>query len=128
DQRVLDRTITWLENHQDPKGRWSGHDHGSTWSRLSDSAIPSTAYVAWALKRAGRDDTRPLGRAEEFLRGAPVDDAYAAALIANAFPTKPNLDRLAKMGKDGHWTTQIQSWTRARDGAADLETTALAVI
>jgi hypothetical protein len=128
DRHVLDRTITWLENQQDPQGRWSGHDHGSTWSRLSDSAIPSTAYVAWALKRSGRDDTRPLGRSEEFLRRLQVDDAYAAALIANAFPNRGNLDRLAKMGKDGHWTTRMQSWTRARDGAADLETTALAVI
>jgi len=32
------------------------------------------------------------------------------------------------MGKDGRWTTRIQSWTRARDAAADLEATALAVI
>jgi anti-sigma factor RsiW len=128
DRQVLDRTIAWLENRQDPQGRWSGHDHGSTWSRLSDAAIPSTAYVAWALRRAGRDDTRALGRAEEFLRQFDAADAYAAALIANAFPNRTNLDRLAKMGKDGHWSTRIQSWTRARDGAADLETTALAVI
>jgi uncharacterized protein YfaS (alpha-2-macroglobulin family) len=128
DRRILDRTIAWLENLQDPQGRWTGHDHGSTWSRLSDSAIPSTAYVAWALKRAGRDDTRPLGLAEEFLRKVDADDAYAAALIANAFPTRANLDRLAKLGKDGRWTTKLQSWTRARDGAADLETTALAVL
>ncbi|MBI3857332.1 MAG: hypothetical protein HY293_16720, partial [Planctomycetes bacterium] len=128
DRRILDRTITWLENRQDPQGRWTGHDHGSTWSRLSDAAIPSTAYVAWALKRTGRDDTRALGKAEEFLRRVDVDDAYAAALIANAYPNRGNLDRLAKLAKDGRWTTKLQSWTRARDGAADLETTALAVI
>ncbi|MCI0633945.1 MAG: hypothetical protein L0206_08540, partial [Actinobacteria bacterium] len=128
DKRILDRTITWLENRQDPAGTWSGHDHGSTWSRLSNAAIPSTAYVAWALKRAGRDDTRALGRAEEFLRRADDDDAYATALIANAFPNRINLDRLAKMGKEGRWTTKVQSWTRARGGAADLEATALAVI
>lgn len=128
DRRVLDRTIAWLENLQDAQGRWSGHDHGSTWSRLSDAALPSTAYVSWALKRAGRDDTRALGRAEEFLRRTETDDAYSAALVANAFPTRANLDRLAKLGRDGRWATRVQSWTRARDGAADLETTALAVI
>lgn len=128
DRRVLDRTIAWLENRQDAGGTWTGHDHGSTWNRLSNSAIPSTAWVAWALKRAGRDDTRALGRAEEFLRRVDDDDAYSAALIANAFPNRINLDRLAKMAKDGRWTTKIQSWTRARDGAADLEATALAVI
>jgi uncharacterized protein YfaS (alpha-2-macroglobulin family) len=128
DRRVLDRTILWLESRQESSGTWAGHDHGSTWNRLSNAAIPSTAWVAWALRRAGRDDTRALGRAEEFLRRVDDDDAYSAALIANAFPNRINLDRLAKLGKDGRWTTKIQSWTRARDGAADLEATALAVI
>ncbi|HLY08332.1 MAG TPA: alpha-2-macroglobulin family protein [Planctomycetota bacterium] len=128
DHHVLDRTIRWLEARQDASGSWSGHDHGSTWSRLSNAAIPSTAYVAWALQRAGRVGGPALTRAEEFLRRFDDDDAYAAALIANAFPTKRNLDQLAKLGKDGRWTTKVQSWTRARDGAADLETTALAVL
>ncbi|HEV3029698.1 MAG TPA: alpha-2-macroglobulin family protein, partial [Planctomycetota bacterium] len=113
DRRVLDRAIAWLEARQDPSGSWAGHDHGSTWSRLSNSATPSTAWVAWALKRAGR--TSPaVGRAEEFLRRFDEDDGYAAALIANAFPSKRNLDQLARMGKEGRWTTRVQTWTRAR--------------
>jgi len=128
DRRILDRTIAWLENRQDPAGTWTGQDHGSTWNRLSNAAIPSTAWVAWALKRAGRDDTRALGKAEEFLRRVDDDDSYAAALIANAFPNRINLDRLAKMGKEGRWRTNVESWTRSRGQSADLETTALAVI
>ncbi len=128
DKRILERSIAWLEKAQDSRGRWIGSDGHSTWQRLSDAEIPCTAYVAWALKRAGRDDTVVLGRAEQFLRQARADDAYVAALIANAFPTRENLERLAKLGKDGVWNTKLSSWTRSRDGAADLETTALAVL
>jgi uncharacterized protein YfaS (alpha-2-macroglobulin family) len=128
DKRILDRTVAWLERAQDARGRWIGSDGHATWQRLSDAEIPCTAYVAWALKRAGRDDTVVLGRAEQFLRQAPVDDAYVAALVANAFPTRANLDRLARLGNGGLWSTKLHSWTRSRDGAADLETTALAVL
>jgi hypothetical protein len=128
DRRVLDRTIQWLEAKQDAQGSWSGHDHGSTWSRLSSAEIPSTAYVAWALQRAGRAGSPSVGKAEEFLRRFDDNDGYAAALIANAFPTKRNLDQLAKLGQNGRWTTKVQSWTRARGDSADLEATSLAVL
>lgn len=128
DKRVLDRTLQWLEKAQDSRGRWIGSDGHSTWRRLSDAELPCTAYVAWAMKRAGRDDTKALGRAEEFLNQADVRDPYVAALIANAFPTKPNLERLAKMEKDGVWNTSLSSWTRSQGAAADIETTALAVM
>lgn len=127
DRRVIDRAIAWLEARQDASGSWLGQDHGSTWSRLSNSATPSTAWVAWALKRAGRAPGAVV-RAEEFLRRFDENDAYAAALIANAFPTKHNLERLARMGSEGRWTTRVQTWTQARGGGADLEATALAVM
>lgn len=130
DKAVLNRAIAWLERNQDAQGRWvpSGRDSHATWQGLADSAVPSTAYVAWALKRAGRDDTVALGRAEQFLRKVETDDAYALALVANAFPGKPNLDRLARLSKNGKWTTKLQSWNYAQGGAADVETTALAVL
>ena len=55
-------------------------------------------------------------------------DGYAAALIANAFRRQRNLEQLVRLAKDGHWSTKIQTWTRSRDGSADLEATALAVL
>lgn len=128
DRGVLDRSIAWLEKNQDPQGRWTGSERHSTWSRLSDAAIPSTAYVAWALRTAGREDTVAWGRAVEFLRKVDTADAYALALIANANPTKGMLDHLAKLAREGRWTTELQSWNHARGEAADIETTALAVI
>ena len=128
DRAVLDRTIGWLDRHQDSRGRWAGTEQHRTWRRLSDSAIPSTAYVAWALRIAGREHTRSYLRALEFLRKADTADPYAWALIANAVPTKENLDMLAKLSREGRWTTQLESWNTARGTTADVETTALAVI
>jgi len=43
-------------------------------------------------------------------------------------PARPGAKPVVKLAKDGRWTTKVQTWTRARDGAADLEATALAVI
>jgi uncharacterized protein YfaS (alpha-2-macroglobulin family) len=128
DRAVLNRTFAWLERAQDPQGRWVGQEGHSTWQRLSNSAIPSAAYVAWAFRASGREDTIPYQRARTFLLQAAVDDAYALALVANAVPEKAVLDRLAKMSKDGVWTTGLQTWNRARGSAADIETTALAVL
>ena len=128
DRAILDRTVAWLEKNQDPQGRWSGSEGHSTWQRLSDAAVPSTAYVVWALRTAGREDSIAVGRALEYLRGADTGDPYALALVALASPTPANLDRLARMGKGGVWKTQLESWTRAAGSAADLEATALAVI
>lgn len=128
DKGVLNRAIAWLESNQDGGGRWAGSEHHATWRRLSDAAIPSTAYVAWALKRAGREDSVPMGRALRFLTNARPDDPYALALVANAFPTRENLGRLAELSKDGTWTTQLTSWNHARGASADVETTALAVL
>jgi uncharacterized protein YfaS (alpha-2-macroglobulin family) len=128
DRAVLDRTIPYLERHQGPEGQWAAADHGATWSRLSNSAIPSTAYTAWALQRAGRGDSAAVGKARDYVARFDDSDGYAAALIANAFPTQRNLEQLVRLAKDGHWSTKIQTWTRSRDGSADLEATALAVL
>lgn len=128
DRRILDRTLSWLEKAQDPQGRWKGLDGHSTWARLSDAAVPSTAYVAWAFRRAGREDTPAMGKALEFLKKNLPDDAYALALVANAFPARDHLGKLAELSKDGRWTTRLQSWNHARGESADVETTALAVL
>jgi uncharacterized protein YfaS (alpha-2-macroglobulin family) len=128
DPAVLARAVACLERHQDSQGRWVGSDAHATWARLSDAAIPSTAYVAWALKRAGREGTTALGRAEQFLRSVNVQDAYALALVANAYPSKENCERLSKLSQDGRWTTSLQSWNYARGRSADVEATALAVL
>jgi uncharacterized protein YfaS (alpha-2-macroglobulin family) len=123
DRVILDRSVRALERLQSRDGQWR-----AAGGQLPVSPEAMTAYVAWALRRAGREDTKALGAAEQFLKGARETDPYVLAMIANAFPWKPNLDRLAQAAKDGCWTTRQTTWTCARGGAADVETTALAVI
>jgi uncharacterized protein YfaS (alpha-2-macroglobulin family) len=128
DKGILDRAVAFLERSQDAQGRWHGDGSHTTWRKLGDAALPSTAYVAWALRKAGRDDTPVLGRAEQYLRKADTGDAYALSLLANAYPWEKNVDILAKVQKDDHWTTELESWNHARGRAAEIETTALAVL
>lgn len=114
DRGVLERSVRALERLQSRDGQW-----------ISPAM---TGYVAWALRRAGKEDTKALGAAEQYLKGVQENDPYVLAMIANAFPWKQNLDRLARAGKDGFWSTKLQTWTYARLSAGDVETTALAVI
>ncbi len=128
DKGILERAVRFLEGAQDREGRWHGDGSHHTWRQLGDAAIPSTAYVAWAFRKAGRDDTPALGRAEQYLRKVDTGDAYALALLANAYPWQKNLEVLAKVFRDDHWTTSLESWNHARGRAAEIETTALAVL
>jgi uncharacterized protein YfaS (alpha-2-macroglobulin family) len=122
DRAVLDRSVKALEASQTRDGLWQ-----AAGGRLPVSTEAMTAYVAWALRKAGREDTKALGAAEQALRKSADADPYVLAMIANAFPWKPHLERLAKSARDGAWSTRLNTWTYARGGAADVETTALAV-
>jgi uncharacterized protein YfaS (alpha-2-macroglobulin family) len=123
DRAVVDRSVRALERLQSRDGRWV-----SVGGRMPVSVEAMTAYVAWALRRAGKEDTKALGAAEQFLKGAQDADPYVLAMIANAFPWKANLDRVAAAGKDGFWPTKQNTWTYGRGRQADVEATALAVI
>ncbi len=123
DRTVLDRSVRALERLQSRDGPWM-----PAGGRMPVSAEAMTAYVSWALRRAGKEDTKALGAAEQYLKGVRDTDPYVLAMVANAFPWKPNLDRLAAAGKDGFWSTRQNTWTYGRGGAADVETTALAVV
>jgi uncharacterized protein YfaS (alpha-2-macroglobulin family) len=128
DRGVMDRAVAYLERAQDGAGGWPSAVGKLAGGGGADARFAATAYVAWALRKAGKDDTRALGRAEEYLKAADTGDPYALALIGLAFPWKPTLDALAKAVKDGGWTTRQETWTRARGDAAYVETTALAVL
>jgi len=114
DRGAMERSVAALERIQSPDGQWT--------------SPALTGYVAWALRRAGKEDTKALGLAEQFLKGVRDSDPYTLAMVANAFPWRPNLDRLAQSAKDGFWSTRQKTWTQARLAAGDVETTALAVI
>lgn len=111
DRKVIDRAVDLLLSRQ-LDGGWGD--------------LRMTAYVAWALRAAGR----PNAAAERFLetRWSGVEDPYTLALIANAWPDPRVLAKLETMAVRGRWETRGQSlyYSHGRYGA--VEATALAVL
>lgn len=156
DPDLITRTMNWLISQQNADGSWTpdlfGIHEGAT-TRQTDT-LRTTAYIAWAISEAGRvvngGQTRmALQKAAGYLSRhiEDADDAYALALILNAFigakealtgspsPT-PNLSidhvaqRLAGMAKESaeeaYWEGKAPTPFFGRGRSGDLETTALA--
>ncbi|MCS7253526.1 MAG: MG2 domain-containing protein [Armatimonadota bacterium] len=148
DRRVIERTSKWLISRQRQDGSWEPPGGGireGVINRQTD-VLRTTAYIAWALSETlttipDAEVKRSVGRAVEYMMGRrveSVDDAYALAVIANAFVgwdrnnqvTIRIIDRLAKManveGDIANWRTSVPTFTHSKGITADLETTALA--
>ena len=84
DPAVIQRTAQWLLDRQEPDGTWAEQGYSEHWQ--IDSAVPTTAYITWALIDAGRKDTQQVGHAIGYLREFALgqEDAYSLALVANA--------------------------------------------
>jgi len=102
DPNLLVRTINWLISKQNPDGSWTpdqfGIHEGAT-TRQTDT-LRTTAYIAWAIGEAGRG-TGDEGRVKTALKKAigylseridDADDAYALALMLNAFLSATDWD------------------------------------
>ncbi len=141
DENVITRTQQWLAAQQQKDGSWERDPGGiaeGIINRQTD-VLRVTAYVTWALAESGYQGDA-LKRAFAYLdtHWAGAKDAYALAVIANAyFSGQPDsattgqvLDALAKVAtveeKTAYWKSQAPTVTSAQNGAADLETTALA--
>lgn len=138
DERLIERTKQLLFSRQQSDGRWD-MDYGTyTWHELN-SALPVTAYVTWALAESGVKDAH-VDKGVAWLRAHfnEAKDAYALALVANAFAstrdpmTGEALGLLANMaertGGAAHWKSHIQSAFGAAGDGASIETTALAAL
>jgi hypothetical protein len=141
DENVITRTQNWLAGQQQKDGSWERDPGGiaeGIINRQTD-VLRVSAYVTWALAESGYQGDA-LKRAFAYLdtHWAGAKDAYALAVIANAyFSGQPDsattgqvLDALAKVAtveeKTAYWKSQAPTVTSAQNGAADLETTALA--
>jgi hypothetical protein len=140
DPAVIQRTAQWLLDQQATDGTWADQGYSEHWQ--IDSAVPTTAYIAWALIEAGHKDTQQVGRAISYVREFALgqEDAYSLALVANALAaydpgdsmTRAVVDRLYEMrvedGTSVFWKTEAASFMGATGQSGSLETTALAAI
>lgn len=139
DPALLARIAAWLQRRQQPDGSWSPDGEAKGWSTdmAKGRAFDLTAYVAWALARAGS----PSATARAWLEGhlASVENPYSLALAALALLSEDRgsaagralVDRLAVRaeveGALARWTPTDATAIGARGDSAAIETTALAV-
>jgi uncharacterized protein YfaS (alpha-2-macroglobulin family) len=140
DEAVMARTAQWLLSQQQADGTWDDSGQSEHW-RI-DSAVPTTAYITWALIEAGYADTPEVQAAVAYLaeHASEVEDAYSLALVANALAayapddpmTKAVVDRLYDMRIEEddvvYWPISGSSFMGAAGESGGLETTALAAI
>ncbi len=140
DQEMIDRTARWLLDQQQPDGTWLEQGYSEHW-RI-DAALPTTAYITWALIEAGYQDTpevnRAIGYIRENARSAAGQDAYSLAIVASALTafdpqdgmTKAVLQQLYDMRiEDGdrvYWESSQASFMGATGESGSIETTAMA--
>ncbi|UCC69432.1 MAG: hypothetical protein JSV79_05840, partial [Armatimonadota bacterium] len=141
DENLIVRTQNWLAGLQKKDGTWERDEGGiaeGIINRQTDT-LRVTAYIAWALAESGYQGPA-VQRALTYLESNwhEAEDSYALAVIANALlSAAPDsagagwvvdaLARLAIVEDDiAYWKPAGPTFTSAQDGAADLETTALA--
>ncbi len=125
DSAVIDRAVRLLLSRQNSDGSWSGEKR---WS--GSDPVATTAYVAWALRAAGRPNARAVAYLQS--RWEKLEDPYALALIANAHPDPRILARLEGMATReqgaARWTMPGQGLFYSWGKSGGVETTALATM
>lgn len=141
DQRLIRRTSRFLVSLQRPDGSWSpGPSYFFRRAPTSTDRVRVTAYVAWALLRAG-ERGGSVHRAIRYVQSLLplINDAYTTALVAlclmeedpkhaGLVPLFARLGRLQLRDKRGsYWTAARGDTITGSSGeAANVETTALA--
>ncbi len=141
DENVITRTQNWLVGLQEKDGSWAPDQGGiaeGIINRQTDT-LRVTAYITWALAESGYKGGA-VEKAFAYLNAhwREAKDPYALAVIANAYlsgaaksdTVADVLAVLAKMAvvENGvaYWKAESPTFTSAKNGSADLETTALA--
>jgi hypothetical protein len=135
---LLTRMRKYLRAQEQADGSFGSGNLAHRWGPWKENAFYMTAYVAWALARAGEDTTKALGwlhaHADE------VDDPYGVALGALAHAaadpksdaTRTWTKRFVALQSDGPdggtWTASGGTFVGARGGGALIETTAMGAL
>jgi uncharacterized protein YfaS (alpha-2-macroglobulin family) len=140
DENVIRRTQSWLAGLQQKDGSWERDQGGIAEGIINrqTGTLRVTAYITWALAESGYSGPE-LARAFEYIDAhwREAKDPYALAVVANAYlsgaPKSKQvgdvlaaLAKLAVVDEDvAYWQAESPTFTSAKDGSADLETTAL---
>ncbi len=142
DQRLIDRTQSWLASQQQPDGSFKPDTYfineGAT-NRYNTDVVRITAYIGWALASSGYKG-EAIEKAKQYVVSHVTgkEDVYTLAVIAN-FAADHGKDkawidaainalaaRATEGAKTAFWKQEGETPTSARNDSADLETTALA--
>ncbi len=134
DQKMLDRTATWLMSHKDGKGGFTKEQHAyHDFGRISDDIL--NAYTVYALAEADYTDIKKEFETS-FKKAMDTKDPYMLAMMANAaFKLKETAKAaeamemlIAKQDKDGSWTGKTHSITYSQGQSLTIETTSIAIM
>jgi hypothetical protein len=133
DDKMLDRTTTWLISRQDGKGGFQRN------ARALDSfggapELTTNSYIVWALMQAGQKLDREANAVRDAAKGST--DSYVLALAANICAMNKDTENakffmnqlVKKQNKEGAVEGATTSITRSGGQALAIETTALSAL
>ena len=103
DPLIIERTVQFLANTQQPDGTWQMESDGSYFyfcgppPQPRDDKLALTTHIAWALSEAGLSNSAPVQRALSYIKEhlKDVSDAHTQALVANTLLLTGNDEQLA---------------------------------
>lgn len=138
DPALITRMRAFLRARQMADGSFDAGNLAHRWGPWKETSFYMTAYVAWALARAGEDTTK--ARAWLDAHADEVADPYGVALAALAFAavdpasaaTRRWTRRLVALQSDGpargSWNAAKGTYVGGRGVTATIETTAMAAL
>ena len=142
DQTVIERTREWLMSKQADNGSWEPPNRGIAEGAINNfqgnQTLRTTAYIAWAIARAGGQEKLDSAVAYLVQNCTNTDDPYTLAICAQVFhevgkKQEANklflrLDETVKTDDDTHfawWSAAGEGLTHGRGESFDIETTAI---
>ncbi len=134
DQKMLDRTASWLMNHKDGKGGFKRETHAyHDFGRISEDIL--NGYIVYALSEAGYTDIEKEFEAS-YKKALETKDPYLLAMMSNAaysLNKKAKGDEalttlVSKQAKDGSFTGSSHSITYSQGQSLTIETTAISIM
>ncbi len=141
DSAVRARTLAWLLTQRRADGAFEPDKeylHAESWSGIQNNALPVTAYIGWALARAGKASEAAPSIAYVQKHAQEAKDPYVQALVALALSTGDSsgapqarrglLSQATATEERLRWQPKVATHSHAYGDSALVETTALATL